>query len=94
MQKILFAEYLKEIVREVDTEKYDFVTDGWPGFFRVLPEEKHFHGKDLTYLIEATHSDLRHRLARFHRQHQKILLWLRLPLIFSIQSFKSFIVVF
>ncbi len=27
-----------------------------------------FSGKDLTFPIEATNSDLRHRLARFHRR--------------------------
>ncbi|MBN9565217.1 MAG: IS1 family transposase, partial [Alphaproteobacteria bacterium] len=44
------------------------MTAEWPGFFRLLPEERHFYGKDLTFPIEATNSDIRHRLARFTRR--------------------------
>ena len=33
-----------------------------------MPEERHFYGKDLTFPIEATNSDIRYRLARFHRR--------------------------
>jgi insertion element IS1 protein InsB len=33
-----------------------------------LPEDRHFFGKDLTYVIEQTNSDIRHRLARFKRK--------------------------
>ena len=36
--------------------------------FRLLPEDRHFYGKDLTYPIEQTNSDIRHRLARFVRR--------------------------
>ncbi len=39
-----------DVCREVDTGKCDFVTDNWSGFFRVLPEERYFQEKDLTYL--------------------------------------------
>ena len=42
-----------------------FITDEWPGFFRLLPQDRHFYGKDLTFPIEQTHSDIRHRLACF-----------------------------
>jgi insertion element IS1 protein InsB len=59
---------LKKLVTSVDTGTCDFVTDEWGGFFRVLPEKRHFYGKDLTFPIEATNSDIRHRLARFHRR--------------------------
>ena len=46
------------------------------GFFRVLPQERHFFAKvfteifkgDLTFPIEQTNSDIRHRLARFKRK--------------------------
>lgn len=34
----------------------------------MLPEDRHFTGKDLTFPIEATNSDIRHRLARFVRK--------------------------
>lgn len=39
--------------------------DEWPSFFRLLPVDRHFYGKDLTYRIEQTNSDTRHQLARF-----------------------------
>ena len=59
-------------MQKVDTGKCSFVTDEWGGFYRVLPEERHeerhFVGKDLTFPIEATNSDIRHRVARFHRR--------------------------
>ncbi len=42
--------------------------DEWEGFFRVISESRHFFGKDLTYVIEQTNSDIRHRLARFKRK--------------------------
>ena len=59
---------LEKLVSAVDTGKCTFVTDEWGGFLRILPEERHFYGKDLTFPIESTNSDLRHRLARFHRR--------------------------
>jgi IS1 family transposase len=33
-----------------------------------LPEEGYFKGKDLTYPIEITNSDIHHRLATFQRK--------------------------
>jgi insertion element IS1 protein InsB len=59
---------LRKLVQKIDTGKCSFVTDDWGGFYRVLPEERHFVGKDLTFPIEATNSDIRHRVARFHRR--------------------------
>ena len=59
---------LKKLVQKVDTGKCSFVTDDWGGFYRILPEGRHFIGKDLTFPIEATNSDIRHRVARFHRR--------------------------
>ena len=58
----------KKLIAKVDTGICSFITDEWPGFFRLLPEERHFYGKDLTFPIEATNSDIRHRLARFTRR--------------------------
>ena len=58
----------KRLIYQVDTGTCSFVTDEWGGFFRLLPEERHFPGKDLTFPIEATNSDIRHSLARFHRR--------------------------
>ena len=59
---------LQPLINQVDDGKCDFVTDEWGGFFRLLPEIRHFFGKDLTFPIESTNSDIRHRLARFKRK--------------------------
>ena len=59
---------LKELIHLIDDRKCIFITDEWEGFFRVLPEDRHFFGKDLTFVIESTNSDIRHRLARFKRR--------------------------
>jgi insertion element IS1 protein InsB len=59
---------VKELIRKVDHGICDFITDEWGGFFRCLPEDRHYFGKDLTFPIESTHSDIRHRLARFKRK--------------------------
>lgn len=58
----------KKLITRVDNGKCQFVTDEWGGFFRLLPEERHFYGKDLTFPIESSNSDIRHRLARFIRR--------------------------
>lgn len=58
----------KKLISRVDTGTCSFVTDEWVRFFRLLPEKRHFYGKDLTFPIEGTNSDIRHRLARFHRK--------------------------
>ncbi|MCP4922413.1 MAG: hypothetical protein GY915_00070 [bacterium] len=59
---------LKKLIKKVDDGSCIFVTDDWAGFSRVLPQKRHFVGKDLTFPIEATNSDMRHRIARFHRR--------------------------
>ena len=59
---------LMKLIRQIDDGKCIFVTDEWEGFFRGLPEDRHFFGKDLTFVIESTNSDIRHRLARFKRK--------------------------
>jgi len=59
---------LQKLVQNVDTHTCDFITDEWGGFFRILPENRHFWGKDLTFPIEGTNSDIRHRVARFKRK--------------------------
>ena len=63
---------LKKLIKRVDQSDCDFVTDEWSGFFRCLPEKRHFCGKDLTFPIEATNSDIRHRLARYSKEGQKL----------------------
>jgi insertion element IS1 protein InsB len=59
---------LHTLVQKIDTGTCAFMTDEWGGFFRILPENRHFWGKDLTFPIEGTNSDIRHRLARFKRK--------------------------
>lgn len=59
---------LRHLLKQVDDGRCDFITDEWAGFFRCLPERRHFYGKDLTFPIEGTNSDIRHRLARFKRK--------------------------
>lgn len=58
----------KRLIDRVDDGECDFITDEWEGFFRLLPEDRHFFGKDITFPIEAANSDVRHRLARFIRR--------------------------
>ena len=59
---------LSKLIHKIDNNLCTFITDEWEGFFRCLPENRHFFGKDLTYIIEQTNSDIRHRLARFKRK--------------------------
>ncbi|MBL0941244.1 MAG: IS1 family transposase [Alphaproteobacteria bacterium] len=58
----------KKLIQRVDDGECVFATDDWAGFYRLLPEDRHFPGKDLTFPIEASNSDIRHRLARFIRR--------------------------
>lgn len=58
----------QKLIQRIDDGTCLFITDEWPGFFRLLPEQRHFYGKDLTFPIEQTNSDLRHQLARFTRR--------------------------
>ena len=60
--------YCQKLIQRIDDGTCFFITDEWPGFFRLLPEERHFYGKDLTFPVEQTNSDLRHQLARFTRK--------------------------
>lgn len=45
-----------------------FITDDWAGYHRLIPEDQLFTGKDLTFPIEQSNSDIRHDLARFRRR--------------------------
>lgn len=51
----------KKLIDRVDDGKCVFATDDWAGFSRLLPEARHFPGKDLTFPIEASNSDIRHQ---------------------------------
>jgi insertion element IS1 protein InsB len=58
----------RRLLDKVGVEGNVFVTDDWEGFRRLIPEEQHFAGKDLTFPIEQDNSDVRHHLARFRRR--------------------------
>jgi IS1 family transposase len=58
----------RPLIEKVDDGNCDFITDDWAGFHRMIQAERLFTGKDLTFPIEATNSDIRHQLARFHRR--------------------------
>lgn len=64
----LFGVTTVAVLKEIDDGTCLFVTDEWGGFFRHSPPTGHFYEKDLTFPIEATHSNIRHRLGRFHRR--------------------------
>ena len=56
-QKLGETQHLKNAYQDAR----DFVTDKWPDFFRCLAENRRFYGKDLTFSIEVTNSDIRQR---------------------------------
>ena len=58
----------RRLLDKVGIDGHLFVTDDWEGFRRLIPEEQHFAGKDLTFPIEQDNSDVRHHLARFRRR--------------------------
>src|SRR5215208_5452412 len=58
----------RRLLDRVGVEGNAFLTDDWEGFHRLIPEEQHFPGKDLTFGIEQDNSDTRHHLARFRRR--------------------------
>ena len=44
------------------------MTDDCEGFRRLIPPDRLFTGKDLTFPIEQDNSEIRHHLARFRRR--------------------------
>jgi insertion element IS1 protein InsB len=44
------------------------VTDDWKNYRRLIPEDRLFTGKDLTFSSEQDNSNVRHDLARFRRK--------------------------
>ena len=61
---------LRRLIDKVGVEGKTFVTDDWEGFHRVIPEDRHFTGKDLTFSIEQDNSNIRHFLAPLPTPHQ------------------------
>src|SRR5215212_3021330 len=60
----------RRLLDKVGLEGNVFLTDEWEGFRRLIPEEQHFIGNDLTFPIEQDNGDVRHPLARFGRRPQ------------------------
>jgi hypothetical protein len=58
----------KRLIDRVNDGECVLTTDDGAGFYQLLPEDRHFPGKDLTFPIEASNSDIRHRLAWFARR--------------------------
>ena len=58
----------RRLLDRTGIEGHVFLTDDWEGFHRLIPEEQHFTGKDLTFGIEQDNGDVRHHLARFRRR--------------------------
>ena len=58
----------RRLLDKVGIDRHVFVTDDWEGFQRVIPQERLFAGKDLTFPIEQDDGDVRHHLARFRRR--------------------------
>jgi len=58
----------QRLLDKVGVEGNIFVTDDWEGFRRLIPPDRLFTGKDLTFPIEQDNSEIRHHLARFRRR--------------------------
>jgi len=43
----------KKLISRIDIGTCSFVTDEWGSFFRLLPEGRHFYGKDLNFPIKG-----------------------------------------
>src|SRR3954469_3215915 len=48
----------RRLLDKVGIDGHVFVTDDWEGFRRLIPEEQHFAGKDLTFPIDPDNSDV------------------------------------
>ena len=59
---------VKQLIDKVDDGKCIFITDEYQPFFRHIPQDRHYYGKDITYPVEQSNSDIRHWLARFIRR--------------------------
>ena len=59
---------LKRFLDWIGIKGRRFLCDDWAGFHRLIPPEQLFTGKDLTFRIESTNSDVRHHLGRFTRR--------------------------
>ena len=58
----------RRLIDKVGLAGRTFVTDDWEGCHRVIPPDRLFTGKDLTFPIEQDNSSVRHDPARFRRR--------------------------
>jgi insertion element IS1 protein InsB len=58
----------RRLLDKVGMSGKTFVTDDWEAYYRLIPEDQLFTGKDLTFPIEQDNSNVRHYLARFRRK--------------------------
>ena len=59
----------QELINKIGgTEGRIFVTDDYEAYHQIIPEDQLFTGKDLTFPIEQSNSDVRHHLARMTRK--------------------------
>ncbi len=57
---------------KIGIEDPTFVTDDWEGFHRLIPGNRLFAGKDLTFSIAQDNRNVRHYLARFRRRPKAV----------------------
>ena len=58
----------RRLLDKVGVEGNIPATDDWEGFRRLIPPDRPFTGKDLTFPIGQDNSEIRHHLARFRRR--------------------------
>src|SRR3954471_17121963 len=54
----------RRLLDRVGVDGNVFLTDDWEGFHRLIPQDRLFTGKDLTFPIEQDNSDVTHNLQR------------------------------
>ena len=57
---------------ESDIHPGFYATDDFGPYLKILPQNRHIVGKDLTYKTEQHNSDTRHWLARFRRKSKVV----------------------
>ena len=58
----------KQLLDKIGLEGKIFLTDDWDAYHKLIPQDQLFTGKDLTFPIEQSNSDVRHHLARMTRR--------------------------
>jgi IS1 family transposase len=71
------------------------VSDEYAAFFKHIPQERHYYGKEITFPIEQANCDIRHWLTRFIRQSKSTtrsvaMLAASITLMHAVQLYSSF----